>query len=166
MSSPSLLHAPATNDQGLRPDEPGVGENRVCVGHQPEGLAVRSRGSSESSSATPGQHAHGPPDPEGVNVPFVIAHDEQPYRLLEQEEERYGVPVYRGCRRRASSTPRLKTIKAFGLKSRAWARIVVVLVISPKGWPFVAGGQASLRARPPDSTPTARQTPKGSTCRS
>ena len=90
VSSPSLLHAPATNDQGLRPDEPGVGENRVCVGHQPEGLAVRSRGSSESSSATPGQHAHGTPDPEGVNVPFVIAHDEQPYRLLEQEEERYG----------------------------------------------------------------------------
>jgi len=90
VSSPSLLHAPATNGQGLRPEEPGVGENRGCVGHQPEGLAVRSRGSSESSSATPGQHAHGTPDPEGVNVPFVIAHDEQPYRLLEQEEERYG----------------------------------------------------------------------------
>ena len=36
-------------------------------------------------------------------------------------------------------------------------------IFSPKGWPFIAGGPASLRARPPDIALQTNQTPKGST---
>ena len=50
-----------------------------------------------------------------------------------------GVPVYRGCRRRAFSTPRLRTVKAFGLKSRAsrtyysYSTFIAAFFFSPKG---------------------------------